>query len=54
MRELHKNYGLLIVFVSVFLFCVLGLVSFAKSSGSSARFFVQNALLKHTRKPAQQ
>lgn len=38
MRELHKNYGLLIVFVSVFLFCVLGLVSFAKSSGSSARF----------------
>ena len=38
MRELHKNYTLLIVAVCVFLFCVLGLVSFARNSGSSGRF----------------
>ena len=38
MRELHRNYTLLIVAVCVFLFCVLGLVSFARSSGSSGRF----------------
>lgn len=38
MRDLHRNYTLLIVAVCVFLFCVLGLVSFARSSGSSGRF----------------
>ena len=38
MRQHHKDYSLLVCIICVFFFCVLGLVTFARNSGSSARF----------------